>query len=158
MSSLLSPQRSSEKARQTQHGATSASHAVRSVVLADQFTFDAKHSGRQGEKADVLAGELFCHLSEFLPRVFLWRVNVENYMGALRSRSDRAGSGLWISAASQTLTYESQPGRSRVIFLCVPLCPLWFQHLHFINHKGHKGTRRKDVTGVHTPASALTLA
>jgi hypothetical protein len=66
------------------------------VVLADQLTFDAKHSGLQGEKADVLAGEFFCHLSDFLVRFFLWGVNVENYMGAVRFRSAGAGSGLWI--------------------------------------------------------------
>jgi hypothetical protein len=27
-------------------------------------------------------------------------------------------------------------------FLCVPLCPLWLWHLHFINHKG---TQRKNL-------------
>jgi hypothetical protein len=45
---------------------------------------------------DVLAGELFFHLSDFLPQVFS-RVNGENYMGCPEFRSDRAGSGLWIN-------------------------------------------------------------
>ena len=30
-----------------------------------------------------------------------------------------------------------------ILFLCVTLCPLWFQHLQFVNHKGHEGTQRK---------------
>jgi hypothetical protein len=42
-------------------------------------------------------------------------------------------------------------GRGREVFiniLCVPLCPLWLQHLHFINHKGHKGTQGKKVANL----------
>jgi hypothetical protein len=30
-------------------------------------------------------------------------------------------------------------------FLCVPSCPLWFWHLHFINHQGHEGTQKRQV-------------
>jgi hypothetical protein len=30
-------------------------------------------------------------------------------------------------------------------YLCVTLCPLWFRHLHFINHKAHEGTRKKNA-------------
>jgi hypothetical protein len=41
------------------------------LLLLDQLTFNAKHRGRQGEKVDVLAGELLFHLSDFLLRVFL---------------------------------------------------------------------------------------
>ena len=31
--------------------------------------------------------------------------------------------------------------------LCVPLCPLWFRQLRFLNHKGHKGTQRISLAG-----------
>src|SRR5580698_4000663 len=71
MCGLLSAQRSSQNPRKTKHCRTTTSHAVGGVVLADQLTFNAKHSGLQGEKADVLPGELFFHLSDFLPRFFL---------------------------------------------------------------------------------------
>src|SRR5580692_9569048 len=97
MGSLLSAQRSSQYPRQAQHGSGATSEAVGSVVFADQLTCDAKHSGLQTEKADVLPGELFFHLSDFLPRVSLGGVNGENYMGRPEFRSDRAGSALWIN-------------------------------------------------------------
>jgi hypothetical protein len=43
---------------------------MRRVVLADQLTFNAEYSGWQGDEADVLPGELFCHLSDFPPAIF----------------------------------------------------------------------------------------
>ena len=28
------------------------------------------------------------------------------------------------------------------VLLCEPSCPLWFWHLHFMNHEGHNGSQR----------------
>jgi len=39
----------------------------------------------------------------------------------------------------------SKEGWGREI-LCGPSCPLWFQHLKLINHKGHEGSQSKNGT------------
>jgi hypothetical protein len=63
MRGLLIAQGAAKNARETQHCAASAGETVRSVVLADQLTLNAKHCRLQFDKTDVLMGELFCHVA-----------------------------------------------------------------------------------------------
>ncbi len=67
MSCLLAAQRSTQHARQADHGLTSARQAVRSVVLADQFASHAEHRSLQAEKMSVARLEPI-HLALVLPQ------------------------------------------------------------------------------------------